>query len=97
MSSALLTEYDDTWLEINSEYNKEFITALKETLPCNSRYWNPDEKVWRVKRTFKSIVILLLEEYYNYVDIQISDEQRIKELEAEIRKLQKISKKASVL
>jgi len=91
MSQAIITEGNDNCLRIDSDYNEEFITCFKNTIPWKKRSWNKQEKCWFVDKFFKPIVLSLLEEHYDYVDIQISEDVKIKDLEEEIRRLKRKS------
>ena len=87
MTQAIITDSGDEHLRIDSDYNEAFITALKNTIPWKKRQWDKEKKCWFIDKFFKPIVLSLLEEHYDYADIQISEDVKIKELEAEIRKL----------
>lgn len=91
MTQAIITDGYDNYLRIDSDYNEAFISAFKNTIPWKKRQWDKEKKCWFVDKFFKPIVLSLLEEHYDYVDIQISEDAKIKELVAEIRKLKLIS------
>ena len=87
MSQAVIRDGNENCLRIDSDYNKAFITAFKNGIPWKRRSWNRENKCWFVDKFFKLIVLSLLEEHYDYVDIQISEDAKIKDLEEEIRRL----------
>ncbi len=57
--------YMDTTIWCKSPYKANFVAAIKEKIPQDYRYWDKDEKVWKVSYTYEDELIGLCETYYS--------------------------------
>ncbi len=56
-------EYDGDDVLFYSEYDPDFILALKNKVPVNKRNWDPENFCWVVHRNYAGTLSDLIEEY----------------------------------
>ena len=59
--------YMDTTIWVKAPYKAIFITALKEQIPKEYRYWDKDERAWVVNYAYESELLTLCSEYFSDV------------------------------
>lgn len=56
-------------LLVNSPYNADFVSLLKEKVSANDRKWDGASKVWRVKASYLDTLKSIGELYYDHVEV----------------------------
>ena len=59
--------YMDTTIWAKTPYNRGFVSAIKEKIPKDYRYWDKDEKVWVINYSYEYELITLCETYYGNI------------------------------
>ena len=64
---ARIISFSDGYIEIESPYNNDFVTALKKSIPYYDVSWDHIKKRWVTIPKYYKIVKALLHEYYEDV------------------------------
>jgi len=59
--------YLDTTIQAKTPYVKAFVTAMKDKIPKDYRYWDNDDKVWVVNYSYEVELLALCSAYFDDV------------------------------
>lgn len=57
---------------LDTPYNEDFVTDLKDSIPYPHRAWVPDEKLWWVAAEFADEAVKLAAHYFG--EVRVTDE-----------------------
>lgn len=55
---------DGTYMYLKVPFNREFLDAIKASVPKYARLWNPNDKTWRIEGGYHSIAKELIDTYF---------------------------------
>lgn len=70
---AEIIPVDNGKIQIKSPYNSDFVAALKEGIPANSRSWNGAQKAWEIEAAEAEAAIAIATRFYLVLDRRIMD------------------------
>jgi len=60
------TSYSDdgTYMYLKVPFNREFLEAIKASIPKHGRTWDPTDKLWRIEGGYHSVAKELIDTYF---------------------------------
>jgi hypothetical protein len=70
MRTATIRTSSTGGIELLTQYDADFVTELKVTIPPFARKWVPDRKVWTVTEAYATAAVQLLHQYFTVIDLR---------------------------
>lgn len=77
-------------IQIKSPYNADFVAALKDEIPANSRSWNGMQKVWEIEAAEAEAAVEIASRFYQILDRRTMNSAAIDDakIDAELANIQ---------
>lgn len=59
--------YMDAVIWCKTPYRKDFVSALKDKIPKDYRYWDKEERVWVINYSYENEILALCSTYFDKV------------------------------
>ena len=72
------------WWEIVTPWNQDFLDSFKSVVASSYRFWDKDNKVWRVRESVLDDVVNLLKLYFDQVVAMETDDSKPEAISTDI-------------